>query len=118
MVAALLKHLPPDYDYEIVFMRRDIREVLASQRRMLIHRGEAPDTLSDARMAELFKRHLIQVEGWLADQSNMSVLFVDHGHVLADPEGQARRVGDFATHHLDVQAMAAVVDRTLYRQRR
>ena len=118
MVAALLKHLPADYDYEIIFMRRDIREVLASQRRMLVHRGEAPDTVPDERMAELFKRHLTQIEGWLADQSNISVLFVDHGHVLADPEQQARRVSAFLSHPLDVQAMAAVVDRALYRQRR
>jgi len=118
MIAALLKHLPPDYDYEIIFMRRDIREVLASQRRMLVHRGEAPNTVSDAQMAELFKRHLTRVESWLADQPNMSVLFIDHGRVLADPKEQARRVSDFLTHPLDVQAMAAVVDRTLYRQRR
>jgi hypothetical protein len=47
----------------------------------------------------------------------MSVLFVDHGHVLADPEQQARRVSAFLSHPLDVQAMAAVVDRALYRQR-
>ena len=118
MVAALLKHLPPEHDYEIIFMRRDIREVLASQRRMLVHRGEAPDTVSDERMAELFKRHLAQVEGWLAVQPNMTVLSIDHGRVLADPEEQARRVSEFLTHPLDAQAMAAVVDRTLYRQRR
>jgi hypothetical protein len=118
MIAALLRHLPPDYDYEIVFMRRDIREVLASQRRMLVHRGETPDAVSDARMAELFKRHLKQVESWLAEQSNVSVLFIDHGYVLAEPEKQARRVSEFLTYPLDAQAMAAVVDRTLYRQRR
>ena len=118
MIAALLKHLPPNYDYEIVFMRRDIREVLASQRRMLVHRGETPDTVSDARMAELFKSHLKRVESWLAEQPNMSVLFMDHGCVLADPQEQARRVSEFLTYPLDAQAMAAVVDRTLYRQRR
>jgi hypothetical protein len=68
-------------------------------------------------MAELFKRHLMQVEDWLAAQPNISVLFVDHGHVLADPEQQARRVSAFLSYPLDVQAMAAVVDLALYRQR-
>ncbi|HFD38992.1 MAG TPA: sulfotransferase family protein, partial [Anaerolineae bacterium] len=29
MIAALLKHLPPDYEYKIVFMQRDMQEVLA-----------------------------------------------------------------------------------------
>ena len=118
MIAALLKHLPPDYEYEIVFMRRNIREVLSSQRRMLIHRGEAPNTVSDERMAALFGRHLTQVTRWLADQPNIAVLYVDHGDVMADPHQQARRVSEFLSHPLDVQAMAAVVDRSLYRQRR
>ena len=118
MIAALLKYLPPDYEYEIVFMRRNIGEVLSSQRRMLIHRGEAPDTVSDERMAALFGRHLTQVRRWLADQPNIAVLYVDHGDVMADPYEQARRVSEFLSHPLDALAMAAVVDRSLYRQRR
>ena len=118
MIAALLKHLPPDYEYEVVFMRRNIREVLSSQRRMLIHRGEAPDTVSEERMAALFGRHLTQVRRWLADQPNIAVLYVDHGDVMVGPHEQARRVSEFLSHPLDAQAMAAVVDRSLYRQRR
>ena len=118
MIAALLKHLPPEYRYEVVFMRRDLEEVLASQRRMLVRRGESPDTVPDERMAELFQKHVEQVEAWIADQPNMTVLYVDHGDVLEDAEGQAQRVSEFLSHTLDVATMAAVVDRSLYRQRR
>lgn len=117
MIAALLKHLPPEYRYEVIFMRRNIEEVLASQRRMLLHRGEAADAVPDERMAELFKKHVEQVEAWLAEQPNMAVLHVDHGDVLRDAESVARRVAEFSSLTLDVRAMAAVVDRSLYRQR-
>jgi hypothetical protein len=117
MIAALLKHLPPDYEYEVVFMRRNIAEVLASQRSMLHRRGEATDAVPDERMAELFRKHVEQVEGWLAEQPNMAVIFVDHGNVLTDAASQAQRVSGFLSCALDVQAMAAVVDRSLYRQR-
>lgn len=34
MVAALLKYLPPEYQYQVVFVRRNMDEVLASQRRI------------------------------------------------------------------------------------
>jgi len=117
MIAALLKHLPPEFRYEVVFMRRNIREVLASQRRMLIRRGELPEAVPDVRMAELFKKHVEQVEAWIAEQPNVAVIYVDHGDILDDAARQARRVDEFLRSTLDVQAMAAVVDRSLYRQR-
>ena len=118
MITALLKHLPPAYRYEVVFMRRDLGEVLASQRRMLVRRGEPTETVPDERMAELFKRHLDEVEAWVAGQPNMTVLYVEYRDVLEDAAGQARRVSEFLSCALDVGAMASIVDRSLYRQRR
>jgi hypothetical protein len=117
MIAALLKHLPGDYRYQVIFMRRNIEEILASQRRMLVRMGEPTDTVSDERMAELFKKHVELVEAWIADQPNIAVIYVDHGDVLGDAATQARRISEFLSSTLDVQAMAAVVDRSLYRQR-
>ena len=117
MIAALLKHLPPEYQYEVIFMRRTIGEVLASQRRMLIRRGEPAETVPDERMAELFRKHVEQVEAWIAAQPNIAIIYVNHSDVLDNAAKQARRVSEFLSCTLDVGAMAAVVDRSLYRQR-
>ncbi len=62
MISALLKHLPPGYTYKIVFMRRKLEEILASQREMLVRRGKPADATGDARMAEFFTSHLHRVE--------------------------------------------------------
>jgi hypothetical protein len=118
MVAALLKHLPRDYAYRIVFMRRDIEEVLASQRQMLIRRGERTDRISDEQMAELFRRHVSQIEAWIAEQTNVQAAYVEYGEVLANPVAEARRINRFLGNALDVEQMAGVVDPSLYRQRR
>lgn len=118
IIAALLKHLPPGYRYRIIFMRRNILEVLASQRRMLIRRGEATDSTADDRLASLFARHVARVESWISGQPNMDVLYVDYGTVLADPAGQADRVNCFLGSSLDGRRMAGAVDPALYRQRR
>jgi len=118
MIAALLKHLPPEYEYRVIFMRRDIGEVLASQRRMLLRRGEPTGRVPDERMADLFRKHVERVEEWIATQPNIKVLDVDHSDVLDDAAVQAQRVSEFLGHELDVSAMVAVVDRRLYRQRR
>lgn len=118
MVAALLQRLPANYTYDVVFMRRNLAEVLASQRQMLIRRGEATDTISDAQMAELFERHVQRIEDWLASQPNMRVLYVDYSRVLESPSDQAQRVHRFLGGTLDVKNMTTVVDPNLYRQRK
>jgi hypothetical protein len=117
MVAALLKHLPPEYTYRVVFMRRKVEEVLASQRTMLLRRGEPTDQVSDDRMAQLYQKHVRRIEAWLSEQPNIEVLYVDYGQVLADPRSEARRINLFFENALDEAGMAAVVEPALHRQR-
>jgi len=117
VIAALLKHLPPDYAYQVIYMRRSIDEVLASQRQMLIRRGEPSDVMSDERMGELFRRHVAQVRTWIAEQPNIQVLDVDYGEILAHPLEQAERLNQFLGITLDVDSMVEVVNPDLYRQR-
>ena len=117
MIAALVKHLPAEYAYKVIFMRRNIEEILASQRQMLIRRGEPTDTISDERMGELFRRHVVQVEAWLGEQPNMDVIYVEYGGALSEPLKQAKRLNEFLGGVLDVTKMAEVVDPSLYRQR-
>ena len=66
MISALLRHLPPTERYRIVFMRRNMDEVLASQRRMLERRGQPANPADDPKMAAFFTKHLAQVEQWAA----------------------------------------------------
>jgi hypothetical protein len=117
MIAALLRHLPADYAYKVIFMRRDIEEVLASQRQMLIRRGEPTDAVTDDRMAELFRRHVVRVEAWIAQQPNVDVVYVEYGKILGEPLREAERVNEFLDGACDVDRMAEVVDPSLYRQR-
>jgi hypothetical protein len=117
MISALLKHLPPTYTYKIIFMRRTMEEVLASQRQMLIRRGEPADAISDEQMAAMFEKHLGWIEGWLAMQPNMDVLYVPYDEVMADSTTQAQQINEFLDGTLDVAKMVGVVDPSLYRQR-
>ena len=117
MVARLLYHLPPDFGYQVVFMKRDLREMLRSQARMLERLGKAGGTADDGKMATLFHKELENVERWLAGQSNLSVLYVEYGDVVAHPAEGAARVNAFIAQPLDVRAMAAAVDPALYRNR-
>jgi hypothetical protein len=118
MVSLLLYHLPPEERYRVVLMRRNTDEILASERRMLERRGEDPDHASDERMAEIFRKHLTHLEGWLRDQPNIDHIEISYNEVLEDPRPVMERVSVFLGGGLDVERMVGVVDRSLYRQRK
>jgi hypothetical protein len=118
VVSALLKHLPPGERYRIVFMRREIGEVLASQRQMLVRLGKTADPAGDERLRELFARHLETVTAELACRAHTDVLYVDYARTVAEPAVEAARVNVFLGGGLDERAMAAAVDPSLYRQKR
>ena len=116
LISALLKHLPPSYSYKVIFMRRAMPEILASQRQMLIRRGEPADTVPDDKMAAMFNKHVAQVESWLTAQPNIDVLYVSYNEVLKDSRPYAERINLFLGGSLKVDEMVGVVDRALYRQ--
>lgn len=118
MISALLEHLPQGYTYKVIFMRRKIEEILASQRQMLIRRGEPTDAVSDERMAALFQKHLREVEGWIDQQPNVEVIYISYNEVLENPVEQVKRINQFLDNRLNLENMVHVIDQTLYRQRR
>ena len=117
VISALLKHLPADYEYRIIFMRRNMPEILASQRKMLIRRGENADDMDDGQMAALFEKHLQNTIRWIDSQPNVAVLYVHYSDMLTNPIPQIKRVNEFLGSRLDETAMAGVVDPALYRNR-
>ena len=117
IISALLKHLPADYDYRIIFMRRSMPEILASQRKMLVRRGQSVDDMDDAAMAELFEKHLQSTIRWINSQPNVAILYIHYNDILTDPIPQIERINEFLDGRLDESAMTQVVDPALYRNR-
>ncbi len=112
-----LRDLPLDCRYRVLFMRRDLKEVLTSQAAMLKRRGVQDKGPDDARMQRLFESELMEIDTWLASQAAFSVLNVDYATVVRDPQGAAERVDQFLGGGLDIQAMTTGVDPALYRSR-
>lgn len=117
IISFLLQHLPDDYRYKIIFVRRSLPEVLASQRKMLERRGEQPGEADDEEMARLFSAHLDKVQMQLASRANCEVLYVDHRTTVESPGTIATQINTFLGHRLDVDAMTRIVDEQLYRNR-
>lgn len=116
VISSLLEYLPPGNNYQVLFMHRQLDEVLASQRKMLAQRGQAGGDADDQLQAS-FEAHLRRVKSFLAHQPGVSALDVTYGDVIADAEPAARRIREFLGADLAVERMCAAVDGALYRNR-
>lgn len=117
VISFLLKDLPDDNDYRIVFMRRDLKEVLASQNKMLDHRGER-NTVEDARMEEIYLSHIAAVRIMSKKKPNWQLLEVRYDEAVKDPRSAAAKINAFLGGKLDEARMVEAVDAALYRNRR
>jgi len=116
MVSALLYHLPKEKRYKVIFMRREMKEMLASQKVMLQRLGRQGANVGDEEMVEKFEKHLRNVERWLANHPNIDVLYMKYNDIIKEPLRHAEAVNRFLGGWLNVDKMAQVVDRSLYRQ--
>ena len=128
VISTLLKYLPAEYSYNIVFINRSLEEVLASQQAMLrrrVEQGEippeaaAPERLNQEhdQLLQSYARHIRQIRQWLREQSNIKTLFVEHRETLDNPQQTAQAINQFLGGNLDIQAMVNTVEQQLYRQR-
>ncbi len=115
MVSSLLYDLPSTESYRIVFMRREIDEILESQEKMLarLSRTAAPRD----QMKQSFAIHLDRLFKWLPAQTQMRFLEVSYNQMLRHPEAEIVRVAAFLDEVPSTSLMLAAIDPNLYRNR-
>ena len=59
-----------------------------------------------------------KVEKYVAEHSNFKMLQINYNQMINDPAPLVAQVNDFLGGDLDTEAMMAVVDPSLYRQRK
>jgi hypothetical protein len=117
MVHVLLYDLPPDRPYRVLFIKRDLREVVRSQEVMLRRRGTEGANLTDEQLISAYERQLAKIESWLAGQQSFQILYVSYNDLMAEPARTAAAINGFLGGSLDEERMLSHVDPALYRQR-
>ena len=117
MVHLLLYDLPGNHQYRVVFMRRDLREVVRSQGVMLARRGTDGARLTDEQLIGAYEGQLTKIQRWLDEQPNVQVHQVSYNSLMNDPPPAVAAIRAFLGGELDGDAMLASIDPSLYRQR-
>ena len=116
VISSLLENLPEKYSYKIIFMERELKEVLASQKKMLDHRGEVSKG-NDMELEQQIRQHLSSLKPWLVRQPNMQVLYVNYNVLMSKPEPFCEQIEEFLDSPLNRKKMLSVPTEKLYRNR-
>lgn len=112
----LLKYLPPQFYYKVLFMDRDLNEVIKSQDKVLKEKYSI-GSRTDKSLKEMFENELINVHKWLKGQENISYLIIDYKDIIETPLQEAIKIESFLDLPLNKQQMTKVVDPSLYRNK-
>ncbi|MCX7696481.1 MAG: alkaline phosphatase family protein [Bacteroidales bacterium] len=113
IIAQLLPYIPLDYKYKIIFMHRDMNEILQSQQKML---GRDP-SIFPSGLANIFQKQLQVVDNWIKEHPEFEILHVNHQDVIKQPFAVASKINEFLDYSLDTYNMIKVVDPNLYRNK-
>ncbi len=118
VIAQLLPHLPMNFRYQIIFMERNLLEVMQSQQQMLSRNGKKTkaDTLPLALMKK-YEATMEKTKKWAEKQPNVDIHFVKYADAVDNAFMEAMKVNDFLGGHLQPELMAEQIDGKLYRER-
>ena len=113
IVAPLLKFINRKHRYKVIFMNRDIHEVVRSQQKMI---GKDPDTLP-IKLLNAFTKQLQIIEFWKNNEPGVELIYVNYTDMLENPEAEIEKICNFIGLPLDKEAMLNSIDKSLYRNR-
>ncbi|MBI5915888.1 MAG: alkaline phosphatase family protein [Bacteroidetes bacterium] len=123
VIAHLLPHLPVNWRYKVIFMERDVLEVVRSQQKMLARKGSPlrgkavrEDTLP-LHLVKSYEQTLEKVKAWAQEKPNVEVFYQPYSEAVESPFLAAMRVNDFLGGQLQPEAMAGAVEARLWRER-
>ena len=117
VISFLIKDLPDDNDYRVIFMRRELSEVLASQNKMIDRLGTEDTTAQDEAMKEAYRNDIVRTRLMCRKRPNFELIEVNYKATVGDAVGTAQKGNAFLGGRLDETAMRAAVDKSLYRNR-
>jgi tetratricopeptide (TPR) repeat protein len=119
IVAPLLLSLPRGLPCRVVFIERDLDEILDSQAKMIAREGSVAASPPERRqlLKAEYARTVSRARAWLSNRPHTAWLMLHYADVLADSNAAAARLHEFFDGRLDRGRAASLVDASLHRNR-
>jgi hypothetical protein len=116
LVAQLLPLLPANEHYQIIFMERDLDEVIASQDAMLERIGRKQAKAPGQQLRETYAAQLRRVGEQLARRPEFRLIPVKYAELLSETEAGVEKIASFLAGAFNREAAIAAVRPEMRRQ--
>ncbi|MFN8283520.1 MAG: alkaline phosphatase family protein [Chitinophagales bacterium] len=117
VVSHLLPNLPMRYKYKIVFMERDLHEIITSQSKMLQNLGKLQQNTAHYNIEQSFRQTNDKIKKWLDTKPNIEVLFIDYNKAIVNGNETIQELDNFFEGKLNQEKMQSIIDKNLYRSK-
>jgi len=117
ILSHLLIHLPADYQYKIIFMKRNLDEIIKSQNKMLMLND--PDFMpeDDMILKNIFEKNLKETDIWAAKNSNVDLQYFSYADIINNPVEMIEKLSYFLNLEVNGKEIARIVNKDFYRSR-
>jgi hypothetical protein len=106
-----IKYLPRGFKYKVIYMLRDLDEIMASMSKMI---GEKLSN-EDKKAFERLNKYALKL---IEDRDDIDYITVRYNKVIENPRKEIERINEFLGGFLDVDSAVKAVDPSLYRNRK
>lgn len=117
VISYLLTYLPENYSYKVIFLERDLSEILKSQQIMMTQNQNMISNQDDEKISTIFKKHLESAKDFLQSNRQFETYYANYNKILDSPKKEIEKLNQFLNGRLDASKTMDVIDRTLYRNR-
>lgn len=112
IVAPLPIYLDRQHSYRVIFMRREMDEILRSQEKMLIK----DQTSEREKYRTIYEFHLKKTYTFF-HENKIPFVDVNYNNLVADPETELQKLIDFCQLTAPLEVLVKIVNPDLYRNR-
>ncbi len=106
-----IKYLPQGFNYKVIYMLRDLDEIMASMSKMIGEKlGE-----EDRKAFEKLNRYTLKI---LDSREDCEYITVRYNAVIENPRREIERINRFLGNKLNIDEAIKAVDPSLYRNRK
>jgi predicted AlkP superfamily phosphohydrolase/phosphomutase/tetratricopeptide (TPR) repeat protein len=118
-ISMLLDKMPRQHTYKVIFMMRPVREIAASQTKMIQRLGTEGAEVEESRLVRELARHRAESVNWLKEAKNVEHILVEYPSLIGEPDTTINEVVDFlgSDYLSKPEEMKSAIDGSLYRNK-
>ena len=117
VIAQLISYLPLNFQYNVIFMERNMDEILLSQDKMIDMLGGKKAVVDKSVLKTTFRNQVSKVKEYLAGRENFNEVFVNYNELVKEENQIIHSMNSNLNLRLDIDKSLEVIDYSLYRNK-